>query len=394
MHSEENIGLREKKLLHLNKKLSNSNREIYFDQLRTLAIIGVVCAHISCDYFYEEKQIYKPNRIFYNLLYLSLGRFIGIPIFIMLSGALLINKNYSLKTFMFKRLIRVFIPYLFWSIIFILFTIHFQNHKLTEYLIKKVCFGMKGTVGRILWFIWMIIIVYIGIIIINLIFKVINSKSKKVENIFIHFLFIFALTCYILKNLRYLNYNSIVGYYIFFIPYSIIGYYLTHIDFLNSKISKLLWITPIKIVIVSFIMAIHGYMTFTKNVAAKILKTKRPETNDYFEFKVLIFTSNIILFFRYLPKSENKILQKINSFISTGYIADSISSISKCSYGIYFIHYLILKYLQICFLNYINYYKYPIIWTPFLLISVFNSSWNIIWFLSKIPIVNLIIGIG
>ncbi len=126
--------------------------------------------------------------------------------------------------------------------------------------------------------------------------------------------------------------------------------------------------------IISFILSIYLYISFTKIVAVKLLKTKKPETENYFEFKVMMFSSNIILFFRYLPKCEYKFIQKINNFITTGYIGDFIDSINKCSYGIYFIHYLILKYLQICFLNHINYYEYPITWTPFLLISVFNGS--------------------
>ncbi len=393
MLSEENKKLQEKKVLEVNKKLNNQNHEMYYDHLRTLAIIGVVCCHVCCDYFYNNKKIYKPNKIFYNHLYLTFGRFIGVPMFIMLSGALLINKNYSLTTFIFKRFIRVFIPYLFWSVIFVLFTIRFEHHKLNKYTIKKVCFGKVGTVGRILWFIWMIMIVYIGIFIINLIFKLIKSKSKILENIFIHSLFIFSLTSYFLKNMGYIKYSQI-GYYIFFIPYAIIGYYLTHIDFENWKISKILWITPIKIVIVSFIISIHEYISFSNIWGVKSLKLKKIKAGNYFEFKVLLFTSNIILFFRYLPKCDNKFIQKINNFISTGYIGNSITSISRCSYGIYFTHYLILKYLQIRFLNRIKYYKDPITWTPFLLISVFNSSWDIIWFLSKIPIINIIIGAG
>jgi hypothetical protein len=148
------------------------------------------------------------------------------------------------------------------------------------------------------------------------------------------------------------------------------------------------------VVIVSFIISIHEYISFSNIWGVKSLKLKKIKAGNYFEFKVLLFTSNIILFFRYLPKCDNKFIQKINNFISTGYIGNSITSISRCSYGIYFTHYLILKYLQIRFLNRIKYYKDPITWTPFLLISVFNSSWDIIWFLSKIPIINIIIGAG
>jgi len=60
-HSEEIIGLREKKQLQLNKKFSNSNREIYFAQLRTIAIISVVCAHI------RQNKNYNVNSTFIHL---------------------------------------------------------------------------------------------------------------------------------------------------------------------------------------------------------------------------------------------------------------------------------------------------------------------------------------
>ena len=63
----------------------------------------------------------------------------------------------------------------------------------------------------------MIMIIYIGIYIINCFYKLIKSKSKtkQLETIFTNFLFIFALTCYTLKNLGHIRYKQFVGYYIF-----------------------------------------------------------------------------------------------------------------------------------------------------------------------------------
>lgn len=67
-------------------------------------------------------------------------------------------------------------------------------------------------------------------------------------------------------------------------------------------------------------------------------------------------------------------------------------SISKCSFGIYFIHYLILKYIQSNYLKPIKFYNHPIFWTPLLLIIIFLSSWGVIYVLSKIPIIKVLSG--
>ena len=67
-----------------------SNREAYLDQLRVLAIIGIVCCHVCCDFISQNHSIYFHFNTFYMLSFFTLGRFIGIPIFVMLSGALLI----------------------------------------------------------------------------------------------------------------------------------------------------------------------------------------------------------------------------------------------------------------------------------------------------------------
>ena len=183
----------------------------------------------------------------------------------MLSGALLINKNYSLKNFFFRRFNRVFVPFLFWFLIYLLFSIYVYKRKLSKELIFNIFYGRTGTIGVVLWYVWMISVVYIAIFFINLIFKYGKSKYNNFENIFSHFLFIFCLIFYSLCNLGYLgNPNSNrKKYYIFFVPYAILGYCLTHIDFVNMVIFKSLRITPLKIVIVSFLISIIGYIHFT-----------------------------------------------------------------------------------------------------------------------------------
>ena len=79
-----------------------SKRIFYYDVLRALAIIGIVFCHVSVC----------PNL--YISVFFDCFRDFSIPIFVMLSGALLLGKKDTLIKFFKKRLSRLFIPFLFW----------------------------------------------------------------------------------------------------------------------------------------------------------------------------------------------------------------------------------------------------------------------------------------
>jgi surface polysaccharide O-acyltransferase-like enzyme len=103
--------------------ISNSavKRIFYLDQLRALAIIAVVLIHVSLFYFVSSRiDIHSFNWFVSNVFY-SMCRFC-VPIFLMLSGILLLNKDYNFIEFIKKRYKRVILPFLFWSIVYIIFS--------------------------------------------------------------------------------------------------------------------------------------------------------------------------------------------------------------------------------------------------------------------------------
>lgn len=363
------------------------NREAYFDQLRVLAIFSIICCHVSASFVTQNPDLMLHSKKFYATLLVNSGRLIGVPVFVMLSGALLINKNYSLSTFVKKRFNRVFVPFLFWVIIFLLFSVVVQHATLNWDLIIKVFFGLKGSVGSILWFIWMLMIVYIAIFIINKLLE--YAKSKSYEKACINILVIISLICYILYNLWPIPYEMI-SYYCLFIPYAIFGYYLTHCEFteINSNI------TAKRIVLCSFVLAIAFYIYFVGVIYLNSLSLHKLFSGSYFAWQVIIFNFAIVLFFRYLPESRGAVGRKVSSFLTSNYVGRAILSISLCSYGIYFVHFLILKYLERAYLNSVKYYNHPTFWIPILLVVVFLSSWIVIWIMSKIPYLNKVSGAG
>ena len=97
-------------------------RIFYFDELRALAILLVVLCHISILYrpFTYNTVAHSMPGFFYILTH------VAVPLFFMLSGALLIGKDYSLSEFFKKRFSRVLIPAVFWYII-LFFSVAYVN---------------------------------------------------------------------------------------------------------------------------------------------------------------------------------------------------------------------------------------------------------------------------
>lgn len=89
------------------------NRVLYYDILNILAIIAVIALHMN-------GIVHKnPNiRAWNTSLIVECIMYWAVPVFMMLSGATLMNyrEKYDTKTFFKKRLIKILIPFLFWAI--------------------------------------------------------------------------------------------------------------------------------------------------------------------------------------------------------------------------------------------------------------------------------------
>ena len=79
--------------------------------LRALAIFGVICCHVAADFALKTGLINTSS--YYLVSFFDCFRDFSIPIFVMLSGALLLNRDLPTITFVKKRFSRVFIQFIF-----------------------------------------------------------------------------------------------------------------------------------------------------------------------------------------------------------------------------------------------------------------------------------------
>ena len=98
------------------KKEGTKGRNLTFDVINILACIGVVSLHHN-----GLVHTYKPGPGWVQALVIECLFYCSVPIFMLLSGANLLGykERYDTKTFLKKRVIRVVVPWLFWSAVFL-----------------------------------------------------------------------------------------------------------------------------------------------------------------------------------------------------------------------------------------------------------------------------------
>jgi surface polysaccharide O-acyltransferase-like enzyme len=102
------------------KKLNQERGlSIPVDLIRTLAIVGVILLHAANDLTIQQMGQLEIVRWWTVDIYQSLGR-VGVPLFVMLTGALLLqpSKNESISVFFKKRWARIGLPFIFWGAIY------------------------------------------------------------------------------------------------------------------------------------------------------------------------------------------------------------------------------------------------------------------------------------
>ncbi|MCA1060819.1 acyltransferase [Rossellomorea aquimaris] len=92
--------------------------EIHF--LRAIACLLVVLVHVSGSYFHQQGQHFNEYTLFIN----QISRF-GTPMFSLISAFLLTyqirKKGFNLRRFVSSRFTKIGLPFLFWSIFYLLF---------------------------------------------------------------------------------------------------------------------------------------------------------------------------------------------------------------------------------------------------------------------------------
>jgi len=281
----------------------------------------------------------------------------------MISGALILSKTYvNLWEYIKKRVLRIFFPFLFWSMFYIAIRIFAKFH-CGEYMsfleVLKLIYDklLKSGASLHLWYIYMIIGLYL---IFPIIGKWLNNSSKREIEYFIGIWLITLLLP--IPFIQDFTPNIELSYFSGYIGFPILGYYLNKFNFEFTQ-KKLIY--TLLILIGFFITSFGAFFD--------------SEHRGYFE---------LITFYNY--RSPNVALLSIGVFLlfkDFVRFSDKIFSIilflSKYSYGTYLIHIFVLVILARACFTYS--FIHPIIGVPITSLLCFIISTSIIWGVNKLP---------
>ncbi len=343
--------------------LNTTNRINWLDSLRALAIIAVITIHASSP---VVNVAYGKNLFEWwvgNVFYSS-TRF-AIPVFLMISGAVLFSKNYKLPIFYKKRFVRVIIPLLFWMVAYWVFryiTLPYEAPTgWNNIVIWAKNIFLKEGISKHLWFVYMILLLYIPA-------PIIGKFVRKLRPTMIVFLLAaWVIACSIIKdfpaNMYRWNGDLTLKFltYITYIGYMVLGYYIYKIFYVSKNIRLAAWI----LYVVTLLIA-AGMTFYSSKIQGKL------DLTYYNHFSLNTIAQAFAVFVAFKEtKLSNKYLVKLRDVTS------------DYSFGIYFVHIIVLGafFKKGIFWTMTN----PIISVPVVVILTFASSFLIIFLLRKIP---------
>ncbi|MFN0292689.1 acyltransferase [Pedobacter helvus] len=293
---------------HKVKSLKN-----YISNLRNIATFAVILLHVTAPFVLKFNKISFASWQLANLLD-SMLRF-GVPVFVMISGAVLLDRSEPLNIFLGKRLKRIFLPFLFWSIVYFIFIYagnfqKFSISQLAQILTDKL---LKGTYYH-LWYIYMILGIYLFVPIVR---KWVQNSTKQELH---YFLLLWAITLFINTDVAKYIPSIEVLYFSKYLGYLVLGYYLDHYVVTKRSRNNVYFILFILGVALTFLST--SYLTVTANQL-------NITYYNYLSPNVCLIAIGIFL----LGKS---LLHQTNT---------TFTSLDRHSYGIYLAHVLVLHYV-------------------------------------------------
>ena len=215
------------------RQLSTTTESAHFywiDLIRVVAVFQVILVHLSYVIFFKE-DLLSSNWIAAN--FYDLFSRMGVPLFFMVSGYLLLGKSEPIADFFRKRFVKVGIPTLFWSVAYLLWSVEAYRNGTMRPLgiaLSMLKAMYLGDVEIHLWFLYILIGIYLVVPILRVF---VSAASRRDLTYFVVLWFLatplFELTQRIVGFPTALTLPVVTGY----VGYFMLGYLLADVT-LNS----------------------------------------------------------------------------------------------------------------------------------------------------------------
>ena len=366
-------NIEESLIKEINKDIPKTTKRYFgIDLIRVVACFLVMQTHAGEIYYIEDNgDLIRNEKNIWPGIFNSLAR-VCVPLFVMISGYLLLPMKTDYSTFLKKRFTRVSFPFIAFCIFYdIYYYIRGVIDVKTMLInIPKIFINYGSELGH-LWFMYMIMGVYLLIPIFSP-----WIKSAKKEHFYFYFVIwlISSFSCYIhlafpqIWGEVYWNNNTVVQGFIGDFGYAVLGAFIK----LHLK-EKNLYILGIILYLIGSGLTMFGFL-YKREEATTCEEIE--VTWKFDSINVVIATFGVFLLLRKVECKNEKVVKIFND-------------IALKSYGMYLIHIFFLQFFKYVF-DAPN--QFPL-WCIFVIaILTFITSYLVIKALSYIPYSQYIIG--
>lgn len=341
-----------------------TKRILYFDLLTIVSCFAVVCLHCN-----GLVHTFQPTIAWNEALVVEVIAFWAVPIFFMLTGAnnMGYRSKYDTKTFLKRRLKKLLIPFIAWSIIVyvlgcVLLPLH--NSAPIEASVGDFVFSFfEGSIEPIYWF-------FPAIISLTLAMPVLSLLTCHRETMWYTVLLSFLLVsvapyAFDIIGIPWTEAYSlpVAGGYV---AYAIFGYLLATGE-VEKKHRIAIYIGAVLCLLLRY--SFTFYFSYQTGEVDRTLF-------DYFAFTAVFPAAAVFLLLKHHDWSALEGRQK------------AISTISGLSFGVYLIHMIILNYLFLGLLDCTSDTLFVRVVCPFLVYFIAIAT---VYLIKKIPLVKNIV---
>ncbi|MCK5888793.1 MAG: acyltransferase family protein [Methylococcales bacterium] len=341
------------------------NNIFWIDVIRAVATFSVILLHSAFPILYAMNDV-SPSVWWAGNIYDSMVR-VCVPLFVMLSGYLLLDKNESLAIFFSKRITKVVIPLIIWSLFYLVWTSYIEQrenltfHHFYSLLIMPSYFH--------LWFLYTLIGLYLYIPIL----RIFVQKANTSLLIYFVVLWLFAASLIPLFE-KITAINSMIDLKMIS---GAIGYLVIGHLFKRLHVTRQLFFLSIITYFSMITLTMAGTYFFTLNNNGEFYAG----FYDFLSPNVIVMSIASFIFLRYNAEHTQPYLPH--------WLKKLTQSISAASLGIYLIHAGILLSLKKGYLGFTLtassfHAAYAI---PATATMTFSLSFLIIYVMQKIPLI-------
>jgi surface polysaccharide O-acyltransferase-like enzyme len=346
--------------------VNNKDHNIeWINNLRLISMFAVIVLHTASPLLFAYKSVPLGDWLTGDV-YNALVRF-AVPVFVMITGALLLHREYELGGFLKKRIGRLILPFVFWSLVYVGYRLYNEEFTFTGHLwpdVKFVLNQLQSSAYYHLWYVYLLVGLYLFIPVLA------KFVQHATEREILYFLIVWVLA--MLLATPYLSiFNTAIDVHNFtgYVGYLVLGHYLTYKRF---NFGELPFIAALVFVA---LVALISWGTYYLQVKDHELKTFFYEPVGPF---VVMLATCAFLIAKYTKLKLNKTAKLI------------CNNAGKYTLGIYLSHPLILNLFD---LNDINFTIFnPVFSIPLIAFICFLLSWVLVYCMSKMPVIKHLVG--